>query len=79
MYFEDRHIDTLSFISDVYRDDISIEGGCLRDECASLYHPPDAVLPREELANLWPDCCQGARSFGVIRELAPDADKLGGS
>ena len=52
MYFEDRHIDTLSFISDAYRDDISIEGGCLRDECASLYYPPDAVLPRDEQANL---------------------------
>lgn len=52
MYFEDRHIDTLSFIGDAYRDDISIEGGCLREECASLYYPPGAVLPREKLANL---------------------------
>ena len=52
MYFEARHIDTLSFIADAYRDDITIEGGCLREECASLYYPPDAVLPREEQANL---------------------------
>lgn len=52
MYFEDRHIDTLTFIGDAYRDDISIEGGCLREECASLYYPPDAVLPEEEQANL---------------------------
>jgi tRNA(adenine34) deaminase len=52
MYFEDRHIDTLSFISDAYRNDITIEGGCLRDECASLYYPPDAALSREEQANL---------------------------
>lgn len=52
MYFEARHIDTLSFISDAYRDDIKIEGGCLRAECAELYYPPDADLPREEQANL---------------------------
>ena len=52
MYFEARHVDTLSFIGDAYRDDIMIEGGCLREECASLYYPPDADLPREEQANL---------------------------
>ncbi len=52
MYFEDRHIDTLSFIADAYRDDIVIEGGCLRAECAGLYYPPDADIPEEEQANL---------------------------
>ena len=52
MYFEARHVDTLSFISDAYRDDIVIEGGCLRAECATLYYPPDADMPREEQANL---------------------------
>jgi tRNA(adenine34) deaminase len=52
MYFEARHVDTLSFIADAYRDDIVIEGGCLREECAGLYYPPDADLPREEQANL---------------------------
>ncbi|RZM35199.1 MAG: nucleoside deaminase [Sphingomonas sp.] len=52
MYFEARHVDTLSFIGDAYRDDITIEGGCLRVECASLYYPPDADLPEEEQANL---------------------------
>ncbi|MDQ1156091.1 tRNA(adenine34) deaminase [Sphingomonas sp. SORGH_AS 950] len=52
MYFEARHVDTLSFIGDAYRDDIVIEGGCLREECAGLYYPPDADLPREEQANL---------------------------
>ncbi len=35
-YFEAKHVDTLSFIGDAYRDDIEIEGGCLR-ECAALY------------------------------------------
>lgn len=52
MYFEDRHIDTLSFISDAYRDDIAIEGGCLRAECATLYYGPDAEIPKEDQANL---------------------------
>lgn len=52
MYFEAKHVDTLSFIGDAYRDDIVIEGGCLAAECATLYHPPDAVLPVEEQANL---------------------------
>jgi tRNA(adenine34) deaminase len=52
MYFEARHVDTLSFIGDAYRDDIAIEGGCLREECARLYYPPDADLPRAEQANL---------------------------
>lgn len=52
MYFEARHVDTLSFIADAYRDDVVIEGGVLRDECAGLYYPPDADLPEEEQANL---------------------------
>ena len=52
MYFEARHVDTLSFISSAYRDDIVIEGGCLREECAKLYYPSDAQLPRDEQANL---------------------------
>ncbi|WP_341207489.1 nucleoside deaminase [uncultured Sphingomonas sp.] len=52
MYLEARHVDTLSFIADAYRDDIVIEGGCLREECATLYYPPDAELPEEEQANL---------------------------
>ncbi len=52
MYFEARHIDTLDFIAEAYRDDIVIEGGCLRDECAKLYYPPDADLSADEQANL---------------------------
>lgn len=52
MYFEAKHVDTLSFIAGAYRDDITIEGGCLREECAALYYPPDADLPVDEQANL---------------------------
>jgi len=52
MYFEAKHIDTLDFITDAYRDDIEIVGGCLRNECAALYSPPDADLSEEQQANL---------------------------
>lgn len=52
MYFEARHVDTLDFVAEAYRDDISIEGGSLRAECAELYYPPDADLSEEEQANL---------------------------
>lgn len=52
MYFEAKHVDTLSFIADAYRDDIVIEGGCLKEECATLYYPPNADLPVDEQANL---------------------------
>jgi tRNA(adenine34) deaminase len=52
MYFEAKHVDTLSFITDAYRDDIAIDGGCLAEECATLYYGPDADLPVEEQANL---------------------------
>jgi tRNA(adenine34) deaminase len=52
MYFEAKHVDTLTFITDAYRDDIVIEGGCLRAECAALYYPPDADLSADEQANL---------------------------
>ncbi|MFN3677058.1 MAG: nucleoside deaminase [Sphingomonas pseudosanguinis] len=52
MYFEARHVDTLSFIAKAYRDDIVIEGGCLAEECATLYYGPDEDLPEEEQANL---------------------------
>jgi tRNA(adenine34) deaminase len=52
MYFEDRHVDTLTFIADAYRDDIVIEGGCLREECAKLYYGPEDDVPLEEQGNL---------------------------
>ncbi len=52
MYFEARDIDTLDFVTHAYRDDLVIEGGCLRDECAALYYPPDADVPVEEQGNL---------------------------
>ena len=52
MYFEARHVDTLAFISNAYRDDLSIEGGVLREECARLYYRPDDDVPIEQQGNL---------------------------
>jgi tRNA(adenine34) deaminase len=52
MYFENRHLDTLDFIRDAYREDLSIEGGVLGTECARLYYGPDDDPPREEQTNI---------------------------
>ena len=41
MYFEDRHLSTMDFIRDAYRDDISLVAGVLKEDCAKLYYGPD--------------------------------------
>ncbi len=51
MYFEDRHLDTMDFIRDAYRD-IELVGGILRDEVTPLYWGPDADPPLEEQTNI---------------------------
>ncbi len=52
MYFEDRNLDTIDFIHDAYRDDLSIEGGCLSKECAALYYGPNDEVPKEAQGNI---------------------------
>ncbi len=52
MYFEDRHLDTMNFIHDAYRDDMEVVEGVLRDECAALYWRPWDNPPAEEQANV---------------------------
>ncbi len=52
MYFEDRHLDTMDFIRDAFRDDLRLEGGVLGDECARLYYRPEDDPPREEQTNI---------------------------
>lgn len=52
MYFEVRDIDALDFIANAYRDDLTFTGGVLRQECAQLYYPVDAVLPTDAQGNL---------------------------
>ena len=51
MYFEDRHLDTIDFIGDAFRDDLVISGPCLAAECAALYFGPDDDVPDELQAN----------------------------
>lgn len=52
MYFEDRSLDTFDFIKDAYRDDLSIEGGCLKNECAALYYRPGDDVPEDQQGNI---------------------------
>ncbi len=51
MYFEDRHLGTMDFIRDAYREDMTLVGGVLGHECAALYHGPHDAVPDEEQAN----------------------------
>lgn len=52
MYFEARHVDTLDFVAKAYRDDLSISGGVLREECARLYYRPWDKVPASEQGNI---------------------------
>ena len=52
MYFEARHVDTLGFIGDAYRDDLTVEGGVLRELCARLYYGPNDDVPEAEQGNI---------------------------
>lgn len=51
MYFEDRHLDTIDFIGDAYKDDLALDGGILADECAQLYYRPGDHVPEDKQAN----------------------------
>lgn len=51
MYFEDRHLDTMNFIRDTYRD-IDVVCGVLREEVVTLYWGPDDEPPPEEQGNI---------------------------
>ena len=51
MYFEDRHLSTLDYLADAYKDDIVLEGGVLSDECARLYFRPWDDVPEDMQAN----------------------------
>jgi tRNA(adenine34) deaminase len=51
MYFEDRHLSTENFIHDAFKEDITLEGGLLAQECATLYLPPGADVPKDQQFN----------------------------
>ncbi len=52
MYFEDRHLDTMNFIHDAYRDDLQVVAGVLRDDCAALCWRPGDDPPVEDQGNI---------------------------
>jgi tRNA(adenine34) deaminase len=51
MYFEDRHLDTVDFVRDAFREDLSLEGGLMVKECAALYVPSGANVPEDQQFN----------------------------
>ena len=51
MYFEDRHLDTIDFVRDAYKDDLSLEGGVEAERCARLYYAPGDDVPEDAQAN----------------------------
>lgn len=51
MYFEDRTLDTMDFVTDAYRDDLEMVGGVGRETCAALYYGPGDHPPEDEQAN----------------------------
>jgi tRNA(adenine34) deaminase len=51
MYFENRHLSTEDFIRDAFKDDITLEGGVLAKQCAALYIPPGADVPKDQQFN----------------------------
>ena len=51
MYFEARHLNTIDFIRDSYREDLSLCGGILVEDCAALYVRHDADVARDQQPN----------------------------
>ena len=52
MYFEDRHLDTMNFIRDAYREDVEVIGRVLADECAAFYYGPCDEPPAADVGNV---------------------------
>jgi tRNA(adenine34) deaminase len=52
MYFEERDRGIVDYVSDAYRDDLTLSGGVLAQECAKLYVGPNEQVPDEDQANL---------------------------
>ena len=51
MYFEDRHFDTMDFIRDAFREDMTFTGGVLSEESVELYYKPGDDVPDAEKGN----------------------------
>lgn len=51
MYFEDRHLSTLDFVADAWKNDLTLTGGVLAHDCAKLYYRPWDDVPEDKQAN----------------------------
>jgi tRNA(adenine34) deaminase len=51
-YFEGRHLNTMDFINDAFRDDLELVGNVLGEQCAELYYRPDDDVPTAEQTNV---------------------------
>lgn len=51
MYFEGRHFQTIDFIRDAFKADLTVTGSVLGDECATLYYHPGDTPPDNEQTN----------------------------
>lgn len=52
MYFDARHLDTIDFIGDAFRDDLPVVPGVMGEQCAELYFKPGDVVPEAEQGNI---------------------------
>jgi tRNA(adenine34) deaminase len=51
IYFESRHANTVDFIRDAFRNDLQVEGGVLRNECAELYADQEEAVAKKDPAH----------------------------
>lgn len=51
MYFEDKHLDTMNFVKDAYRE-FEVVGGVMKEEVVGLYWGPNDDPPLEEQGNI---------------------------
>lgn len=51
MYFEARHLSTFDFVADAFKDDLSLTGGVMAQDCAALYYRPWDAVPEDQQAN----------------------------
>jgi tRNA(adenine34) deaminase len=51
-YFEGRHLNTMDFINDAFRDDLEVIGNVLGEQCAELYYRPGDDVPPNEQTNV---------------------------
>ncbi len=51
-YFESV-VNALDFVTDVYRSNVTMEGGVLHDACAALHYRPRDEISTAEQSNCW--------------------------